>query len=357
MKFAFDPDCPVERAPTPPASWYVEKEFLKLEKENVFGRSWQPVGVTAHVAKPGEYFSGRFMEKTYIVVRDADGELRAFHNVCRHHAAELAHGRGCLKKLICPYHGWSYSLDGELLNAPRTQGIECFDAADFGLRAIPVKAVGPFLWLDFGGGGAGPEDRFADVWKRLEASGWDKLKFHTRRSYEMRCNWKVYVDNYLDGGYHVAILHKQLTGQLKLSDYRTEVAGEYSIQSCSGKENERIGSGAFYAWLYPNFMINRYGPVMDTNWVIPLSEDRCLTVFDFFFEETEGEKAEKFIAQSLSMSERVQQEDIQISESVQRGLESGAYTVGRYAPQVEHAMHAFHRRLARDLVPFDGARG
>ena len=182
------------------------------------------------------------------------------------------------------------------------------------------------------------------------ATGCEKLKFHSRRSYEIRCNWKVYVDNYLDGGYHIGMLHKQLTGQLNLGDYRIEVDNGLSIQSGKGKQSDRIGDVALYIWLYPNFMINRYGPAMDTNWVIPLAADRCLTVFDFYFAEPEGDHAETFIQESLKMSEQIQDEDIRISESVQRGLEFGAYDVGRYAPRMEHAMHAFHRQLALDVT-------
>ena len=342
----FDSKVPVERALTPPAAWYVDKTFFENEKERVFRNSWQAVGNLGQLLNVGDFFSGQFMGQPYVVTRSEDGEIRAFYNVCRHHAAELVHGQGCQKKFSCPYHGWTYSLSGDLIGTPRLQGIEDFDKSQFGLKPLAVCVTGSLIWLGFNRFGQSPNERFAGVWSSLAETGFGKLQFHSRRSYEMSCNWKVYVDNYLDGGYHVSVLHKQLTGQLQLKDYHTEVAENYSLQSCSGQANERIGAKALYYWLYPNLMINRYGPVMDINWVVPLAVDRCAVVFDFFFASGTDEK---FIAESLVMSERVQQEDIQISESVQRGLDSGAYNVGRYAPQVEHAMHAFHCRLAADF--------
>jgi choline monooxygenase len=349
----FDPDIPVQSAATPPASWYVDPHFFELEREQVWARRWQPVGTSRQAANAGDYFSGHFMGKPYVVVRGADGVLRAFYNVCRHHGAELVCGAGHTAKFVCPYHGWNYSLTGALTATPRMDGAQCFDKSAHGLKPLAVRETGPFVWLAFGGDSADPGVAFKDAWRRLAQTGYEKLKFHSRRSYDIRCNWKVYVDNYLDGGYHVGMLHRQLSRQLKLADYQVEVGDGYALQCVSGKQSERIGEQALYVWLYPNFMINRYGPAMDTNWVIPLAPDRCLTVFDFYFAETEGGQAQAFIRESLESSEQVQQEDIRISESVQRGLASGAYERGRYAPQVEHAMHAFHRRLARDIFRSD----
>ena len=290
------------------------------------------------------------MGKPYVVVRGADGELRAFYNVCRHHGAELVCGAGRIQNFVCPYHGWKYSLQGDLTAAPRMQGAENFDKSAFGLKPVKLCAAGPFIWLALGSVDASPEALFEGAWARLADTGYEKLKFHSRRTYEIRCNWKVYVDNYLDGGYHVGMLHRQLSRQLKLGAYKTEVGDGFSIQSVKGQQSDRIGDKALYVWLYPNFMINRYGPAMDTNWVIPLSPERCLTVFDFYFADVEGGDAQAFIRESLQMSEQVQEEDIAIVESVQRGLESGASEPGRYAPRVEHAMYAFHRQLAVDVA-------
>lgn len=357
----FDPSLPIEAAWTPPASWYLDPAFLERERETVFRRSWQAVGRADQVSRAGDYFTGCILGEPYVVVRDRQDRLGGFYNVCRHHASRVAEGEGKLEELVCPYHGWTYALDGKLIRAPRLGRSEVFDRDRFGLVPVRVEAWGPIVYLNFGDGDDTrplAED-LSPLWSRLEATGLGKLRFVERRSYTMRCNWKVYVDNYLDGGYHVSHLHRGLAGQLDLKSYRTEIFDRFSIQSCfsspesagtgGGDFSERIGEGAVYAWVYPNFMINRYGPVLDTNTVVPVAPDRTVVIFDFYFKETEGEEARDFINRSIAASHTVQEEDVAISEAVQAGLSCSAYDRGVYAPGVEMAAHHFHRLLSADL--------
>jgi choline monooxygenase len=178
-----------------------------------------------------------------------------------------------------------------------------------------------------------------------------------RRTYRIACNWKVYVDNYLDGGYHVGYLHRGLAAQLDMDSYQTEVFERYSIQSGAGAGgdggsgsdfSERIGDRVLYAWLYPNLMINRYGPMMDTNWVIPHGHDETEVIFDYYFtKETAGDA--EFVEKSLAASDIVQQEDVDICESVQKGLGSSSYDRGRYSAKREQGELHFHRLLAGDF--------
>jgi len=352
----FDPTLPIERAWTPPADWYLDPAMLTLERERVFRRSWQAVGRTDQVARPGDYFAGCLLDDPYLVLRDDAGTLRAFHNVCRHHAAEICTGAGSASELGCPYHGWTYRLDGTLMRAPRLGKSEVFERDAFGLKPIHVEAWGPLVFIHLGDDPPSLASQLGELIQRLDATGTRELRFAARRSYDIRCNWKVYVDNYLDGGYHVSVLHKALAGQLDLDTYTTELFGRVSIQSCGTPEvapedtggdfAERLGDEALYAFVYPNFMINRYGPILDTNWVVPLGHDSTRVIFDFYFRDTEDRD---FIERSVAASHRVQEEDVAISESVQRGLGSPAYVRGIYAPKVEMAAYHFHRLLAADL--------
>jgi choline monooxygenase len=356
----FDPSLPIERSFTPPASWYVSKEFLELERDQVFRRSWQAVGRVDQVTKPGDYFTGCLVDDPYVVLRDGDGTLRAFHNVCRHHAAEVCQGEGSLTELVCPYHGWTYRLDGGLTRAPRLGRNELFERARFSLKPIAVSVFGPLVFIHLGDDPPPLASQFKELAPRLAATSTADLKFVARRFYDLRCNWKVYVDNYLDGGYHVSVLHKALAGQLDLDTYVTELFERLSIQSCRSPEEarpetegdfaERIGDEALYAFVYPNFMLNRYGPILDTNWVLPLGHDRTRVIFDFYFRDTERAGAQEFIERSIAASHRVQEEDVAICESVQKGLGSPAYDRGIYAPGVEMAAYHFHRLLAADLT-------
>eukprot|EP00249_Psilotum_nudum_P016214 c25721_g1_i1 orf=514-1227(+) len=162
---------------------------------------------------------------------------------------------------------------------------------------------------------------------------------------------EVFCDNYLDGGYHVPFAHGGLASNLNLQSYSTELFEKVSVQSCETKEmddNGRLGEAAVYAFVYPNFMINRYGPWMDTNLVLPTATNECQVIFDYFL-DVSFKNDNMFIEQSLQDSEVVQVEDISLCEGVQMGLESPAFNRGRYAPRVEMAMHHFHSLLQRDL--------
>jgi choline monooxygenase len=275
--------------------------------------------------------------------------------VCRHHAAQLLHGTGCTKEIVCPYHAWSYSLDGALKKAPQMAGVKNFKRETLSLREIPLKVLNKFVLLNF----SGVDSPLDPDWMRLDLmltdSGTSRLQFKGRRVYEINCNWKVYIDNYLDGGYHVDHLHKGLAGQLDMQNYKTENFKSWTLQSCGGSKDpmksdsidfkERIGDQALYAWLYPNFMINRYGPIMDTNWIVPVSPQKCLTVFDYYFA---ADASEEFIAASIQASEQVQTEDVAICESVQKGMLSLGYGAGRYAPTLEGGEFLFHSLVQAD---------
>ena len=220
-------------------------------------------------------------------------QLRAFYNVCRHHAAAVATAPcGVAQHLRCPYHGWTYGLDGSLKGAPEFAGVCNFDRAANGLVPVQVADLGKLYLRQPESGGAGA--------RRLSGRpaaadfAFHGLRFFTRRSYTLACNWKVYVDNYLDGGYHVPHLHKGLNSVLDYSEYTIENGANYVLQSSpmvasqdkSVAQTREPATVPDYYWLYPNFMINIYEGVMDTNLVLPLGQEKCLVVFDFFFGDT-----------------------------------------------------------------------
>jgi choline monooxygenase len=344
----FDPELPVERSHMPPSSWYLDARVAELERRAVFGSSWLAVGRAADVAAPGAYVSGCLAGIPWVVVRGRDGTLRGLHNSCRHKGREVVTGAGVAEDaLVCGYHAWSYDLDGRLRSAPGVAGIQDFDRASLSLVPLAVETWGPWLFIHLDPDAAPLRPRLAELERRLVARGWEACRHRERRSFAVAANWKVVVDNYLDGGYHVPHMHPSLAAQLDMTSYRTEVFGDLSIQHAgAGDDRERIGAGAIYAWIYPAFMINVYGPCIDTNTVVPLGPDRCRIDYDFFFHD---EVDAAFIEASIAQSAVTQREDIEICESVQRGLGSPAYDRGRYAPRFEVGEHHFHRLLARDF--------
>ncbi|MHC5065877.1 MAG: SRPBCC family protein [Planctomycetota bacterium] len=178
----------------------------------------------------------------------------------------------------------------------------------------------------------------------------DSMRFVARRVFELDCNWKVFVDNYLDGGYHVPHMHPGLNANLEFAAYETRLGDIYSMQTCPAKGSQRLGDLGRYLWIHPNFMINRYGPWMDTNLVQPVDERSCRVIFDYFYA---GELGDVEKSEALEQSAQVQAEDTEIVLRVQEGLESGVYS-GLYASRFETSMHQFHRMLASDFRAFVG---
>jgi choline monooxygenase len=350
----FDPEIPVERAWTPPASWYTDPELFELERRSLFLDHWQPVARTADIQR---FTSGCFAGEPWVVTREGS-QLRAFSNVCRHKGREVVTGSGDADELVCGYHAWAYDLAGRLRKAPRMAGVADFDRHEMSLPALGLCAWGPWVFIQRHADAVPIRELLPELDAMLERSEWSKLRFAARRSWDIGCNWKVYVDNYLDGGYHIPHMHPTLDAQIDMSSYRTELFDRFSVQTSlpasrtddriAYEAKDRIGDRAIYAWIYPCFMINRYGPCMDTNHVIPLGPDRCRVDYEFYFLETDGDEAQRFIEESIAQSDLTQREDIAICESVQRGLRSRSYDRGRYAPTVEQGEHHFHQLLARD---------
>ena len=349
----FDPTLPLSHARTPPATWYTDPAFLRLEQHAIFRRQWLAVGALERVAQPGDYLAGRVLDTPYIVVRGEDHVLRAFFNVCRHHAAGLLSGCGRTELITCPYHGWAYGLDGSLQRAPGLSGIRDFKRSEMGLRPLSVEVWGPlvFIHLDLE-----PEplaQRLAPLKAMLDETGWMDLSWTSREHHAVASDWKVYVDNYLDGGYHVPVLHPGLSDNLDLETYKTEVFDRFSVQYVHSNANDtRIGPAALYAWIYPNVMLNRYGSVLDVNIVNPRGPAQTEVIFDYWFADVGNEAVQRVNDQSRAASAQVQDEDAAICASVQRGLASGGYEVGRYAPRYEASAFQFHQLLRGDFGRF-----
>ena len=348
---------PLDHASTIPAAWYVDNRIAELERQTVFGRAWQVVARADQLRRSGQFVTADVAGEPIVVVRDGDDQLRAFYNVCRHHAAAVVtEDEGTASILRCPYHGWSYGLDGSLKGAPEFEGVCSFDRSRNGLVPVRVETWEQFVFVNLDPQAAPLTDFLGGLAPRVAPLNLAALHFFERRSYSLNCNWKLFVDNYLDGGYHVPHLHKALNSVLEYKQYTIESEDRYCLQSspmvASGLDAAtsatRTGERARYFWQYPNFMINLYAGYMDTNLVLPNGADRCTVIFDFYFDDVSDSAAERN-RQSILVGERVNDEDVGICASVQRGLHSRAYGAGRLSVRREAGEHLFHRLLAADL--------
>ncbi|HSE31540.1 MAG TPA: aromatic ring-hydroxylating dioxygenase subunit alpha [Pyrinomonadaceae bacterium] len=356
---AYDSNDPLDHASTIPASWYTNQELYDLELRTVFANTWHYGARRDQLAEPGQYVTTDLAGEPLVIVRGNDNKTRAFFNVCRHHAAAvMTEPEGQAPQLRCPYHGWTYSLSGELKGTPDFAGVCDFAREDNGLVPVGVCEWENWVFVRLNNTGQSlPHFLGDDLVSQIEPLKLDGLHWQERRHYSFDCNWKVFVDNYLDGGYHVPHLHKGLDSVLDYSNYMIENGERYCLQwspiISEGAEAQtgavRKGEKALYYWIYPNFMINWYDGVLDTNLVIPRGVDKTEVIFDFYFTDVVSEAARARNRASIEVGQRIQDEDVAICKSVQRGLTSRAYTAGRLSVRREAGEHLFHRLLYADL--------
>jgi choline monooxygenase len=348
---------PAGRALALPARCYVEDSFCERERATVFATGWQLVAHAEQLAAPGDHVVAEIGGVPLLIVRGEaepaapNGVLRALHNVCRHRAGPLAlcDGRAA-RALICRYHGWTYALDGQLTGAPEMRDAEDFDVAQV---RLPRARVAEWRGLVFAalGHGEQPLAEFGDVVAEVEArsSAVGAARCARRVSYEIGCNWKVYVDNFLEG-YHLPRVHPDLNRLLDYRSYRTELGKWNALQWSPldtaqgpyGSTAAANGSEALYWWIWPNTMLNILPGRLQTNRVVPLGPQRCRVDFDYFY----AADADPALAErDHAFAHTVQEEDITICEAVQRGLASGSYVAGRLNPARESGVWHFHELL------------
>ena len=357
------------RASTLPASVYLDPAVLEREKERVFARTWQLVARADELSRVGDFVPATIVDEPIVIAHGLDGRLRGFYNVCRHRAGQVALNRGNRKTLQCGYHGWTYNLDGTLRNAPEMEGTEDFDKRCFGLIPIRVDRWGPFVFANLDLDAPPLREVMGAIPDEVAAAGYDveRMRLVERREYDIACNWKVYVDNYLEG-YHLPVAHPGLFRELEYDAYRVETFRYYSKQHApirALKPGEELGrdrrylrspdgeEDALYYWLFPNTMFNIYQDNMSSNVILPLGHGRTLTIFEWFFAEPGTGAGWESMQQTIAFSDEIQREDIAICEQVQRGLRSRSYDTGRFSAKRENGVYHF-QSLVREFLALDG---
>jgi choline monooxygenase len=352
----FTPTDDLSRAWTLPARWYIEPSFLELEKVKIFWRTWQPVGRVDMVLRPGDYFTCEVLGEPLVVTRDWQGQLRAFSNVCRHRAGPVAAGKGNRKSLQCSYHGWTYGLDGQLLTTPEFEGVCDWTPADFCLPAVRVEAWGPFIFVNLDPEAPALLETFGAIPADVMAKGFkiERMQLAERRDYTVNANWKAYIDNYLEG-YHIPIAHPGLFREIDYDQYRVDTFRYYSSQyapirplrrdQVAGRDRRYLRTEeeaqALYYWIFPNVMLNFYPDNLQINIILPLDHEHTLTIFEWYFEQPGSGAGWESMQQSIAFSDQIQQEDMAICETVQRGLQSRFYQQGRFSVKRENGVHHF----------------
>lgn len=355
---------PLEDGWTLPARWYSDEGVYALERERVFAGAWQYAGPLEWVGEPGCYFAARVGHVPVAVVRSAD-TLRAFVNVCRHRGHLVVSGEGCRETLQCPYHAWTYDLDGSLRKAPRSEREPGFDATDLSLLPVSVDTWGPFVFVNPDPDAAPLEDSVGDLPSIVAESGLDleTLRFHSHHEWPIAANWKVVMENFLEC-YHCPTAHPGFSKVVDVAadSYRLQVHPTFSSQVGPVRLSALAGNGkasytprddvsqAQFHFLPPTTTVNIAPgiPNLSIERYVPDGPVRTIEVTDYFF-EPDADAAE--IDELMAWDNQVAEEDVALVESVQRGLESGAVPQGRLMAESEQLIADFQRRVRDALLP------
>ena len=336
---------------------YTDSKWAAADLEAIFARTWQWVCHVGSLAAPGSYVTTTIAGMPIAVVRDRDGALRGFYNVCKHRAHELLSGSGATGSIACPYHAWVYSLDGRLQGARRADRMETFDKSEICLDQVQVEEFGGFVYVNLDPSARPLAKQAGDLAVEIERWAPDVagLTLAKRLTYEIESNWKNVVDNFLEC-YHCHVAHPEFVDLVDMDTYEVRTHGIWSSHFAEAGKHENAAydvSGASVTehavwWMWPNTCLLRYpgrGNFMILQ-ILPAGPDRTLETWDFYLETAEPNEAE--LDSIRYIDEVLQQQDISIVESVQRGMRTPAFDQGRivFDPEgsglSEHGVHHFH---------------
>ena len=354
------------------AEAYTNPLWFALEQREIIGKSWQWVCHAEKLRARGSYTTADVAGQPILVIRDQEGVLRAFYNVCKHRAHPVLQGEGVVSRIVCPYHAWRYRLDGQLAGAPHTGALKDFSTSEIRLTPVQVEEFCGFVFvnLDPSAGSLRQASGALETEIRHWAPDVEQLTFAHRLTYDIRSNWKNVVDNFLEC-YHCPVAHKDFCTLVDMKTYKVTTHGIYSshmadagkaANSAYDTSAAKVRTHAVW-WLWPNTCLMRYPgrSSMIVLHIIPISAGRTLETYDFFLETAEPDELERNAIRYLD--EVLQVEDIALVENVQRGMATPAFEQGRIvhdpegSGKSEHALHHFHGlvleayrrgRLARD---------
>jgi choline monooxygenase len=356
-EFRFERD--LARATTVPAAWYTDPAALEREKERVFARTWQLVGYASQLARPGDSLLVEVAGEPLVVVRGEDERPRAFSAVCRHRAGPIGCDPSRRGVLRCGYHGWTYDLAGRLLGTPEFEGVLAFDREAARLPGVRVETFASLVFVNLDADAPSLSDALGEIPAETAELDLSAMCLYRRHDYEIACNWKVYVDNYLEG-YHIPVVHPGLFREIDYGAYRVETRGQHSRHHAPVRSKSKDslyrrhlgtsrGPEALYYWLFPNLMLNVYPDNVQVNLIVPLGHERTLTRFEWLVPDPARPGLAAELERSFAFSDEVQREDVAICEAVQRGLRSRTYDRGRFSVRRENGVHHFHGLLAAAL--------
>lgn len=338
---------------TLPARYYTEPDVLEEERDQLFTDSWQYVGHLGQVDAAGEFFTTEIAGNGVIVTRDESGDLRAFHNVCPHRGSRVLDDEtGSTRKLQCPYHGWTFDLDGSLYSAPNFED-DALDCEANSLHPVRVDTWGPMVFVHLGTDPDPLAETLGSLVDLYEPFRLDEFEYVDTYEHEIACNWKAYVDNYVECD-HCDLNHASSLYEWIHPETYTIDPGENHVLVSATLEDEYVLNETldpavrdqyYAAWVWPNVTVDIANDGLEVGYLQPLGPERMVLVADRYTrygEVDEGWETDDEVGREVLY------EDSELCERQQAGLRSGVFKQGRLGPE-EHGIHRFQRLVQERL--------
>jgi choline monooxygenase len=334
---------------TLPASMYRDPAVYERERKAVFGCEWLAFARAEQIATPGACVAGVIAGYPIVVIMDRDGTLRGFHNVCRHRGGPLVDdGEGRASSFVCRYHGWSYDATGRLVN-PRDFGPPLdVDPSSLSLFPVRVERWRRLVFVNLDPGAPALLADLTDFFAEAEPFPIEAFHFGGELSHDLDCNWKTYVDNYLEG-YHIPFVHPELNREIDARRYSVVVGDRYCRHSAPTRDGAVNAGRWLFRW--PNLALNVYPNAMVVERIEPTGPHSTRIVYNYFFADVEDPENDGVIR----ISKTVMEEDRAIVEAVQPNLDAGVYVSGRLSPRHEAGVHQF-QQLIRNALAVRGVK-
>jgi phenylpropionate dioxygenase-like ring-hydroxylating dioxygenase large terminal subunit len=346
-----------------PAEYFTDPEVFEMEKEKVFGEYWVYAGHANCISEPGEFFTRTMGNRQLIILRGDDSEINAFDNVCAHRGSKMVEDTpmtdpGNARRIKCPYHLWTYDLDGELQSTPKSfeeaslnpdledEEVQEFDSEENSLNSVHVDAIGPLIFVNLSDDPMPLEEQAGTMKDELEELPLGEYEHGRRIVSEVECNWKVFSSNYSECD-HCQANHQDWIKGIQLAESELEVNDYHWILHYTHEEDvddemrihDEHEAKFYYFW--PNFTVNMYGTAdgYGTYIIDPIDEERFQLIADYYFEDSDlSEEEEEFVR----TSRQLQEEDFELVERQWQGLKTGALAQAQLGPN-EHTVHRFHQ--------------
>ncbi len=337
---------------TLPAKYYIDPEYFKRELEAVFAKKWMCVGRADQLPKPGSYFLAEIAGESLIMTRGEDGKIRSLYNVCRHRGTRLCdeHQGSFSGRIQCPYHAWTYGLDGRLVAAPHMNDLAGFSLEKYPLQQALCDTWDGHIFVNLSGDAAPLRDQLGPMQEKFRAWKAEDLRLGKRILYSIKANWKLIIQNYSEC-LHCPVIHPTLK---KLSHYMSgdnepaspfylggsmDLNADVKTMTVSGQSQRAIlpdldeteRRKVYYYFVFPNLLLSFHPDYLMTHTLWPRSEGHTDVICEFHFHKDEISKSGFTAEDAAEFWDGVNREDWRVSELSQLGLKSRAYRPGPYS--------------------------